>query len=168
MPEYRRRVAYLHQRPVLFDGSVEDNLRRVFRLRAHRSRRFDRERVLGWLDRLGRDADFLARPASTLSGGEQQLAALLRTLQLGPQVVLLDEATASLDPQAVAAVESLIAAWKAEDSGRATIWTSHDPAQIGRLADRIVALRAGRVVEDRGDAPVGGHPVPVSSEGASG
>src|SRR4051794_21980277 len=73
VPAYRRQVIYLHQRPALFVGSVEDNLRTPFTLKAHRGKRFDRDRVLELLDGLGRDAAFLGKSSRDLSGGEAQI-----------------------------------------------------------------------------------------------
>lgn len=133
-PLYRTKVSYLHQRPALFEGTVEDNLRRPFALQAHRAQHFDRERVVIWLEHLGRNEGFLGLSAATLSGGEGQLTALLRTLQLNPLVLLLDEATASLDPETVLRAESLLADWLTGGES-ACIWTSHDPAQLARVAD---------------------------------
>ena len=137
-PLYRTKVSYLQQRPALFEGTVEDNLRRPFALQAHRARHFDRERVVGWLEHLGRTEGFLGLSAATLSGGEAQLTALLRTLQLDPLVFLLDEATASLDPEAVLRAEALVKGWL--EGGGACIWTSHDPAQLARVADSSLDL----------------------------
>jgi len=133
-PLYRTRVSYLRQRPALFAGTVEDNLRRPFTLQAHRARHFDRKRIIVWLEHLGRSEKFLGLSATTLSGGEGQLTALLRSLQLDPCVLLLDEATASLDPETVLRVEALLADWLGAGE-RACIWTSHDPAQLARVAD---------------------------------
>ncbi len=79
VPAYRRHVIYLHQRPVLSEGTVEDNLRLPFAFKAHADRRFDRERALELLAALGRDAAFLSNPSHSLSGGEAQIVALVRT-----------------------------------------------------------------------------------------
>jgi putative ABC transport system ATP-binding protein len=146
VPAFRGRVVYLHQRPALFEGDVEFNLRLPYALASHRARSFDRARVLGLLAELGRDESFLGKSQRDLSGGEAQIAALLRAVQLDPAVLLLDEPTAALDPASAAAIEKLVACWLDERPGdRALVWVSHDPAQARRVADRAVYLRGGRV-----------------------
>jgi len=93
----------------------------------------------------GRDASFLNKQASELSGGEAQLTALLRVLQLAPTVLLLDEPTASLDPASAAVVEAMVDLWFAAIPGRAVVWVSHDPAQAARVSNRALRLQGGRV-----------------------
>jgi putative ABC transport system ATP-binding protein len=144
VPDFRRQAIYLHQRPALFEGTVEDNLRQPFGLRVHRGRRFDREWITGRLRAVGRNADFLERFTRDLSGGEAQIVALLRAVQLTPLILLLDEPTAALDPETAQAAEQLVAAWRAEDAARATVWVSHNADQARRVADRTLRLVAGR------------------------
>src|SRR5690242_10113074 len=74
VPDYRRSVIYLHQRPVLFDGTVECNLQQPYALKIHRDRRYDGKRVLDLLGAVGRDNEFLRKLNSDLSGGEAQIA----------------------------------------------------------------------------------------------
>jgi putative ABC transport system ATP-binding protein len=143
VPRYRKRVIYLHQRPALFEGTVEDNLRLPFGLRVHREREFDRRRALELLAVLGRDYEFLSKPSRRLSGGEAQLVALVRALQLDPTILLLDEPTASLDSTASDAVENVLESWLAHESGRAFVWVSHDLDQTERVTRRQIRLRAG-------------------------
>jgi putative ABC transport system ATP-binding protein len=156
IPHYRRNVAYIRQRPAMLDGTVEDNLRYPYSLHAYRDVRFDRARAAELAALAGRDADFLARPASELSGGEAQIAALIRVLQLAPEVLLLDEPTASLDPASTRAIEGLVRTWydsgggssagggnNADGAGHASIWVSHDPAQAARMSDRQLTMHAG-------------------------
>ncbi len=85
IPAYRRRVAYIAQRPAMLDGSVEDNLRYPFSLRVYRDASFDRATVSRLAKEAGRGTDFLDKRASELSGGEAQIAALIRVLQLAPR-----------------------------------------------------------------------------------
>lgn len=140
LPEHRARVHYLLQRPALFEGTVEANLRAPLALDVHRDRTYDAEAVRRALDALGRPASFLKQSVERLSGGEQQIVALLRAFQAAPDVLLLDEPTASLDPAATEAVESLVARWLDEDTRRAVVWTSHDRAQIARVTDHTLDL----------------------------
>ncbi len=144
MPAYRARVVYLHQRPALWEGSVEDNLRAVFRLAAHRSKGYDRSVTIRRLAAFDRDATFLEKYAADLSGGEAQIVALTRALSVEPSVLLLDEPSASMDATATEQAEELVARWVAESPGRASMWTSHDAAQVERVADRTLTLDGSR------------------------
>ncbi|WP_322043539.1 ATP-binding cassette domain-containing protein [Paraburkholderia sp. J67] len=148
IPRYRRHIAYLRQRPALIDGTVEDNLRYPYTLAVYRDTAFDAARAGALLDAAGRGHDFLARDAADLSGGEAQIVALVRVLQLDPEALLLDEPTASLDPESARAVETLIAQWfERERAARATVWVSHDPAQAQRVGTRHLTMRAGVLSE---------------------
>ncbi|MEM1116152.1 MAG: ATP-binding cassette domain-containing protein [Bacteroidota bacterium] len=142
LPAHRARVGYLSQTPALFAGTVADNLRAPFDLGVHAGRAYDPEAACRALDRLGRRAAFLDQGVDGLSGGERQLAQLLRAMQAAPQVLLLDEPTASLDTAATAEVEALVADYLAAEAGRAAVWTSHDPAQLDRATDRRLNLAA--------------------------
>jgi putative ABC transport system ATP-binding protein len=143
VPAYRRHVTYLHQRAALFDGTVEDDLREPFQLHAHRDRAFDRARAVALLGRLGRDAGFLGKRSRDLSGGEAQIVALVRAVQLDPDVLLLDEATSALDADTELRAEALIGAWRTDD--RALVWVTHDADQTRRVTDRVIQIREGRV-----------------------
>ena len=146
VPAFRGRVIYLPQRPALSEGTVEDNLRQVFSLTVHRGKQFDRQRALGWLQSLGRSESFLTRRQQDLSGGEAQLTALLRALQVDPDVLLLDEPTVALDDQAVGDVESLLDQWCGQlPDERAMVWVTHDRQQAERVATSQLRLRDGRL-----------------------
>ncbi len=90
-------------------------------------------------------ANVAGRPARVLSGGEQQRLALARAWALGPEVLFLDEPTANLDPNATRDIESIISAIHA--SGTKIIMTTHSLGQARRLADEILFLSDGRLVE---------------------
>lgn len=80
------------------------------------------------------------------STGERQRLALLRLLANRPRVLLLDEPTASLDPNSVRLVEALIQQYR-EQQQAAVLWVSHDPSQIARVASRQYRINAGRIEE---------------------
>jgi putative ABC transport system ATP-binding protein len=143
IPHYRCHISYLSQRPALLDGTVEDNLRFPFSLKTSRKRRFDLATVTTLLGHAGKTPDFLAKRAADLSGGESQVVSLIRTLQLSPEVLLLDEPTAALDPTSSREVEALIDAWFAGDRARACIWVSHDLDQARRMSNIHLQMSAG-------------------------
>ncbi|PAP75828.1 ABC transporter ATP-binding protein [Rubrivirga marina] len=140
LPRHRAEVAYAAQRPALFDGTVEDNLRAPFALAVRDGQRYDAERARALLARLGRPADLLGQSVDGLSGGEAQTVGLMRALLTDPTVLLLDEPTAGLDPERAEAVEAVIADALRANARRAAVWTSHDAAQLDRVTDRSLDL----------------------------
>ncbi len=141
MPLYRSCVGYLPQRPVLDeDAGVEEVLALPFEYRIHRQRSYPRDRVVAWLEALGRGRDFLDRRVRSLSGGEQQLAALLRLLAVSPPLLLLDEPTASMDADISRQAETLLEQWRREEKDRGWLWVSHNADQVKRIADRRLEL----------------------------
>lgn len=150
VPAYRRKVIYLHQRPALIEGSVEDNLKLPWSFKAASEADFHRDGAVRYLDSIGRKPAFLQRLARQLSGGERQIVALLRALQLSPQVLLLDEPTAALDDKSARNVEALVGAYlKESPDTRASVWVTHDLEQVPRVADWQLPILAGRAEEPR-------------------
>ena len=133
--ELRRRVGLVPQLPAPVAGSVAENV--CFGPRLH-GEEIDPE---GPVRQAGLDASFLERDASRLSVGEQQRVMLARALALEPEVLLLDEPTASLDSVATAAVEGALGNLQ----GVSLVLVTHDRAQAERLAERTVELHDGRV-----------------------
>jgi putative ABC transport system ATP-binding protein len=149
VPRYRASVIYCHQRSAMIATTVEEVLRRPFALKVHRAKKFDRPWILGRLARLGRQESFLDQSVANLSGGEMQMLALLRALQLSPQILLLDEPTAALDPKSSEEVEELVVDWIEETpKGRALVWVSHDVEQGDRVATRKIYMENGRIKEN--------------------
>lgn len=152
IPRYRSQVCYLAQRAAMLGGSVADNLRYPFTLKVSRARHFDVRVAQALLLKAGKPAAFLDKAAAELSGGEAQIVALVRTLLLAPQVLLLDEPTAALDPQSTLAVEALVRHWFDEHpDARACVWITHDPDQAQRLATCRLSMDQGLL--QAGDAP---------------
>ncbi|NNM74733.1 ATP-binding cassette domain-containing protein [Enterovirga aerilata] len=139
------RRALVFQRPALIRASVEANV--ALGLAAAGSglgRAARRERIAAALHRVGL-GDRARDPARKLSGGEQQRLALARALVGGPDLLLLDEPTANLDPGATEAIEELVRGEAA--AGTKVILVSHNLGQVARLADDLLVLDRGRAVE---------------------
>jgi tungstate transport system ATP-binding protein len=137
------RRAILFQRPVMLRRTVAANVGYALALAgAPRSQRMPR--VAALLDRVGL-ADLAQRPARRLSGGEQQRLALARALARDPEILLLDEPTANLDPAATRSVEEIVL--MAAQSGIKIVMASHDLGQVRRLAGDVVFLVRGALCE---------------------
>ncbi|MCZ8374105.1 MAG: phosphate ABC transporter ATP-binding protein [Beijerinckiaceae bacterium] len=138
----RPRHAMVFQRPVMLRRSVRANL-----VHALEALSFERAatRADTALARFGL-SDLAERPARLLSGGEQQRLAIARAWALEPDLLMLDEPTAHLDPGATRQIEGIIAGLAGE--GMTILMTTHDLGQVRRLADRVLFLHAGRLRED--------------------
>ncbi len=141
----RRRQAMVFQRPVLLRRSAAANVDYALTLHgiggAEGRRRRDEA-----LEKTGL-AEMAGRQARVLSVGQQQRLALARAWALRPEVLFLDEPTASLDPAATLNVERVIEAMHGD--GTKLIMTTHDLSQARRLADEVLFLHRGRLVEHR-------------------
>lgn len=138
-----KQQAMVFQRPVLLRRTVAANVDYGLKLR-HIPKAERRQIVDDVLSRTGL-ARFASAPARLLSGGEQQKLALARAWALRPQVLFLDEPTASLDPAATNAVEDIVLAMHAE--GTRIVMTTHNLAEARRMADEILFLHKGRLLE---------------------
>ena len=133
--------AMVFQRPVMLRRSVFHNVRYALDVAGAAD-----------ADRVAREAlaevglSHLAhRPARVLSGGEQQRLALARAWALHPEVLFLDEPTASLDPTATREIEAVIRAF--DGAGTKIVMATHNLGQARRLGDEVIYLHQGRVVE---------------------
>jgi tungstate transport system ATP-binding protein len=154
--EYRRKLAMVFQEPLLFDTTVFDNVASGLRIRGV-GRKEIQSIVTEQLDRFG-IGHLNNRSARTLSGGEAQRTSLARAFAIGPDVLLLDEPFANLDPPSR---ESLI-----EDLERilkktqtTTIFATHDRLEALRLSDRMAVMNQGKIVQIGSPEEVMNHPI---------
>lgn len=142
---YRRRVTTVFQRPILLNRSVQANVSYGLQLRGLRDSEGKIERAL---EQVGLQA--LARQrARTLSGGEAQRVALARAIVLQPDVLLLDEPTANLDPYNVGLIEEIVTDLNRE-RGTTLVLVTHNVFQAKRLAHRVALMLESQVIEVAG------------------
>jgi tungstate transport system ATP-binding protein len=141
--ELARRQAMVFQKPILLRRSAAANIWHALSVRG--IARGDRASRVGDALKLTGLETRAAMPARALSGGEQQRLCLARALSLEPEILLLDEPTASLDPASMLAIEELLV--DAQRRGIKIVVVTHDVGQARRLARDIVFLHHGRVIE---------------------
>jgi tungstate transport system ATP-binding protein len=137
-----RRRAFVFQKPVMLRRSVAGNVAYALKMARQPA---TSARVRQLLEQVGL-AGLDERPARRLSGGEQQRLALARALARDPEILFLDEPTASLDPYATKGVEEIIA--RVANAGVTIVMTTHDLGQARRLGHRIIFLANGRLCEE--------------------
>ena len=151
----RRRFACVFQEPLLCDASVEANVGLGLWLR-RRPRTEVAPQVGLWLNRLG-IGHLATRQARTLSGGEAQRTSLARAFALRPEILLLDEPFAALDPptraELLGQLQDLL-----RQEGCTTIFVTHDREEALRLGDRIAVIMDGRICQIGRPSEVFGHP----------
>jgi len=140
--QLRRRVTTVFQRPTLLNRSVWANVRYGLQLRGRRNAARQVEMAL---EHVGL-TDLARQHARTLSGGEAQRVALARAMVLQPDVLLLDEPTANLDPYNVGLIEDIVRSLNRE-RGTSLVLVTHNVFQARRLAHRVALLLEGRIVE---------------------
>ncbi len=138
----RRRVTTVFQRPLLLNRSVRANVAYGLRIRKQKAVADKTENALM---QVGLD-DIAGRSARTLSGGEAQRVALARAIVLTPDVLLLDEPTANLDPYNVSKIEEVVVELNRAQKTTIVLVT-HNIFQARRLAHRVVLLLDGEVIE---------------------
>jgi tungstate transport system ATP-binding protein len=135
--------AMVFQRPVMLRRSAQANVEYGLKL-AGIGRRERAMRAHDVLEAVGLEARS-QQAARLLSGGEQQKLALARAWALGPEVLFLDEPTANLDPTATREIETIIGQIRA--SGTKIVMTTHNLGQARRMADEILFIQGGRLIE---------------------
>ena len=137
----RRQITLLEQNPLLFSGTVEQNLEFGLKLRGI-SGRERHQRIEQALETTGLQG-FNQRSTAKLSGGEIRRVALARALALRPKLLLLDEPTANLDVAQVAALERFLVGLPQQ--GITLVIATHDSPQPQRLGGEIICLRDGQL-----------------------
>ena len=145
--QVRQKLGFLFQQAALYDSlNVEENV--AFPLRRHTKLNDSdiREKVQQMLARVGMESDLKKMP-SGISGGMKKRVGLARALILDPEIILLDEPTAGLDPITTEEIDELIKSMQ-EERKITSVVVTHDLHSVRRLADRIVILKAGNVIAE--------------------
>lgn len=139
--EWRKRIGLVLQEPYLFEGSIADNI-------CYGPSLFQEPcDVNDLLDRVQLPRSYGDRTPDTLSGGEKQRINLARTLANEPDILLLDEVTASLDRPSTEAIEALLKEY-VKQTEKAIVLVTHDLDQAKRLSDRTVFIQEGHIEEE--------------------
>jgi tungstate transport system ATP-binding protein len=139
--DVRRRQAMVFQRPVMLRRSAFQNVRYALEAAGAADTDLVAREALAEVGL----SHLAHRPARVLSGGEQQRLALARAWALHPEVLFLDEPTASLDPTATREIEAVIRAF--DGAGTKIVMATHNLGQARRLGDEVIYLHQGRMVE---------------------
>ncbi len=142
--EWRSTISYVAQQAVMLPGSIEANLRAVSRIR---QTSFEERYAQQLMELVGLEQLDWKKEAATLSGGEKQRVALVRSLLLRPQVLLLDEVTASLDIHSQHAVEELLTHLHREE-GTTLLWVTHHLEQARQYGHRVWFMGENTLLED--------------------
>jgi tungstate transport system ATP-binding protein len=144
MKDIRGRMTTVIQNPILFDMSVENNV--AYGLRIRGASREERKRVVRECLAMVKLDGFQGRRARELSGGEAQRVAIARALAVKPQVLFLDEYTANVDEKSIVVLDEVVATVR-QNSNTTVFLVTHDTRQAHRLADEVINLFAGKVVQ---------------------
>jgi len=140
--EYRRKISFVFQAPLLMDMTVEQNIALGLKFRGT-YRKEIQERVGKWMRLLGIES-LEKRRAGPLSGGEAQRVSLARAFVLEPELLLLDEPFAALDPPTRVKLFEDLSALLAED-GRTAVFVTHNLNEAARLSHRLAVMIGGQV-----------------------
>lgn len=138
--ELRKNISYCVQIPFLFGDTVYDNLSYSFKIR---KKEVDKTLVVEFLEKFNLDKSYIEKSVDSLSGGEKQRIALIRNLIFKPDILLLDEVTASLDPENSKVVENIIK--DLNKSGTTVLWITHDIAQSNSIFNKKITMENGLI-----------------------
>jgi len=159
--EYRRKISFVFQAPLLMDMTVEQNVALGLKFRGT-SKDETRERVGKWIKQTGIES-LSKRRAGQLSGGEAQRVSLARAFVLEPELLLLDEPFSSLDPPTRAKlIEDLSALLKADH--RTAVFVTHNLNEAAKLSHRIAVIVGGRLRQVGPARQIKAHPADEAVE----
>lgn len=138
----RKKICLCSQMPYLFGDRVLDNLLFPF---LQRKLTINMDLINNYLSLLNLDESFLHKHPKNLSGGEKQRIAIIRSVAIKPDILLLDEVTSALDEANTSAVEELIK--KLNSNGVTILWITHDSSQYQRLGNRRINIETGNLRE---------------------
>ena len=153
--EYRRKIAFVFQSPLLMDMTVEQNVSLGLKFRGS-ARGEIQERAAKWMSRLGIES-LSKRRAGQLSGGEAQRVSLARAFVLDPELILLDEPFAALDPPTRASLLSDLSELLAEDH-RTTVFVTHHLKEAAQVGQRVAVIINGKLKQVGPPRQVKSHP----------
>jgi UDP-glucose/iron transport system ATP-binding protein len=131
-PHLRSKVALLSQTPIFTPGSVNENLEEAFHFKNIQTKKPGKDLLEKTVSYLGLNSNILNADVERLSGGEAQRVALARLMVLNPSILLLDEATANLDPKSSSIIVGAVQKW-VTGGERAVLWVVHDNEVINQL-----------------------------------
>ncbi len=159
--QLRQKVGMVFQSPTMVNGTVKENLTMTQKWTKD-GYSFTDEGLIKTLEQVGLDSEFLYKDARSLSGGEQQRIALARVLLNKPDVLLLDEPTANLDPQLANKILKLVYQLY-QDLKLTVILVSHDHQIIKQFSKRVAYLIDGKIIEE-GNADIINNPQTTAAQ----
>lgn len=138
--ELRKKISYCLQTPELFGKSVCENLEFPFKIRKEK---VNKQRIVKLLERFNIDESFLDKDIISLSGGEKQRISIIRNLLYTPDIILLDEATSSLDLENAKIVEEYVQ--ELNDLGVTVLWITHSMEQSEKIFNKRITISEGKI-----------------------
>ena len=138
--ELRKKISYCLQTPELFGKSVCENLEFPFKIRKEK---VNKQRIVKLLERFNIDESFFDKDIISLSGGEKQRISIIRNLLYTPDIILLDEATSSLDLENAKIVEEYVQ--ELNDLGVTVLWITHSMEQSEKIFNKRITISEGKI-----------------------